>query len=109
VDLKIGKEISSSAMQNPSDTDATVLASSIEEIKEKTNVETVIADGAYVSSSVRDKTKDLEVEFIATAIRGKESEKEIDSLSFELNKDDLIEKCPNTQISNLANARFEIK
>ncbi|MBE7410751.1 MAG: transposase [Leptospiraceae bacterium] len=39
-----------------------------------------------------------DVNFVATAIRGKENEKELDSLFFTLCDNGLIEQCPNDEI-----------
>lgn len=75
--------------------DAKVLSESIETLKEETDLKTIIADGGYVSDDVRNVCDKENIDFIATAIRGKENEKELDSLSFELNENKLIEKCPN--------------
>jgi hypothetical protein len=75
--------------------DAKVLSEYIETLKEETGLETIIGDGAFVSDEVRNVCEKESITFIATAIRGKENEKELDSLSFELNENKLIEKCPN--------------
>lgn len=75
--------------------DAKVLSECIGTLKKNTNLETIIADGGFVSDNVRNECEKENVNFIATAIRGKENEKELDSLSFELDNNKLIEKCPN--------------
>jgi hypothetical protein len=75
--------------------DAKVLSEYIETLKEETGLETIIGDGAFVSDDVRNVCEKENIIFIATAIRGKENEKELDSLSFVLDEKKLIEKCPN--------------
>jgi hypothetical protein len=77
--------------------DAKILSECIETLKEETGLETIIGDGAFVSDDVRNVCEKENINFIATAIRGKENEKELDSLSFELNENKLIEKCPNKE------------
>jgi Transposase DDE domain len=138
IELKESKEISSSSMQNPADTDATyrtkndkahkgystmavetcdksnpiqvithietvpnnvddakILADCISTITSETNLKTVIVDGGFVSDDVRDKAQVKKVQVIATAIKGKTSEKKLDSTDFIINENNLIEKCPN--------------
>jgi hypothetical protein len=75
--------------------DAKVLSDYIEDLKEETGLKTIITDGGFVSDDVRNICEKENINFIATAIRGKENEKELNSLSFELNENKLIEKCPN--------------
>lgn len=76
--------------------DAKVLSVSIPKLKEETNIDTIITDGGYVSEDVRQKCEEHKIDFIATSIRGKEqSEDKINSLSFEIGENKLIEKCPN--------------
>ena len=74
--------------------DAAVLASNLDRIKAETGVEVVIADGGYVSSEVREKCDDLNMGFIATAIRGRAQDKDrLTSVDFEM-ESGLISKCP---------------
>jgi len=75
--------------------DAKVLSECMGTLIKETDLKTIIADGGYVSDDVRNGCEKEDVEFIATAIRGKESEKEFDSLSFALDDNGLIEKCAN--------------
>ena len=79
--------------------DAKVLSENILKLKKETKLETIIADAGYVSDDVRNICEKENIEFIATAIRGKEQEEgTLDSLSFKLKENNLIEKCPNGEI-----------
>lgn len=51
--------------------DAKVLADNIGEYKEESGLETMIADGGFVSEDVRDACRDNTVELVTSAIRGK--------------------------------------
>lgn len=79
--------------------DAKVLTKNIPVLKEETNLDTMITDGGFVSDDVRDICLEKDVNFIATAIRGKSQEADtLDSLSFSLEENKLIDKCPNGEI-----------
>ena len=79
--------------------DAKVLSEKIKELKDKTGLDIIISDGAFVSDEVRNECKDNDVKIVTSAIRGKSSNKESDemltSLDFEI--DDTtgeIKTCP---------------
>lgn len=63
--------------------DPKVLAEKIEVLKEETKLKTIIADGGFLSEDVIVKATENEVEFIATAIRGRSvGDHKLNSLSF---------------------------
>jgi hypothetical protein len=79
--------------------DAKVLSEQIPTLREETKLDTIITDGGFVSDDVRDICEEEKVNFVATAIRGKGQEEDtLDSLSFSLKENNLIEKCPNGEI-----------
>jgi len=61
--------------------DAAVLAGTVEEYKQETGLETMVADGGYVSDDVREACVKNNVEIITTAIRGKQPEANSEKLS----------------------------
>ena len=87
-----------STVKNNED-DAKVLSEKISDLKKETNLQTIITDGGFVSDDVRNICETEKINFIATAIRGKNQEEDtLDSLSFSLKENNLIEKCPNGEI-----------
>ena len=79
--------------------DAKVLSENISTLKKETKLEIIITDGGFVSDDVRNICDKKDINFIATAIRGKSQEEDtLDSLSFSLKENNLIEKCPNGEI-----------
>jgi len=75
--------------------DATVLQSAIAEIKESTGVEAIVTDGGYISSGVRTECDSLNIDLVATAIRGHEqNENTFTSIDFQIDEKGLISICP---------------
>lgn len=75
--------------------DAAVLNENLHEIKKETELEIIVNDGLFVSSDVTDTCKELKIEQIATAIRGKEmSDDKLTSEDFVRSESGFIESCP---------------
>lgn len=75
--------------------DAKVLSSNLQKIKDTTAPEVIVADSGYVSDSVRETCSELGINFVATAIRGKASDKvQYTSVDFTTDAEGLIAKCP---------------
>jgi hypothetical protein len=76
--------------------DAAILKDNIFVLKEETNLETMIADGAFHSPSVSVALEANNVELITTAIRGKKTRKPdiLDTKYFKFEDSGLIHSCP---------------
>ena len=82
--------------------DAEVLSGKIEELKKETDIDTMVADGAFVSDKVREKCKGNKVKIAATGIRGRtaknESEDKLTSEDFKVDEETgEILSCPAGQ------------
>jgi hypothetical protein len=81
--------------------DSEMLEKSIEDLKNETNVESMIVDGTYPSDAVREKCNKLDVELIATDLRGKKQEEgTLNSYDFEYDEEGLVKSCPNGERPN---------
>jgi hypothetical protein len=99
--------------------DAKVLNKNLEEIKEETDVEIIINDGAFVSRELTETCKELAIVQIATAIRGKEmSDDKLTSEDFIRAEEGLIDACPAgnrpeeqtfNKTDNTLTAKFDVK
>ena len=56
--------------------DADVLSGKIEELKDETDLDTIISDADFVNDEVREKCKGNEVKIVTSAIRGRSTKSE---------------------------------
>ena len=78
--------------------DAKILSGKIKDLEEKTGLETIIGDGAFVSDDVRNECKENNVNLVTSAIRGRpavdnESENILTSRDFNIDEDTGEMKC----------------
>jgi len=75
--------------------DAKVLENNLSEIHDEMGLEAMVTDGGFVSDGVRDLCDELNIDFVTTAIRGKEqAEDALTSVDFSVNETGLISACP---------------
>lgn len=75
--------------------DADVLAKELPHLKDETGLEAMIVDGGFVSSGVREACDALNVELIASAIRGTaQAEDALTSVDFQRDERGMVSSCP---------------
>jgi len=93
--------------------DTVNFAKMIQDLHEETDADTLIVDGGFPCKEARECAEELEIEIIATGIRGKKTEKEdiLNTNDFVFDDQGLIEKCPNSKrpIKQTLNAEKELK